>query len=146
MTYQHTQRGTLMIVAFLLFAVLAVAIVWQSSLWSGAVGLIAVGACGLLFSSLTVVVTEQELLWYFGPGFWTYRLSRGEIETAAVVRNHWSNGFGIRIRPGFRLYNVSGLDAVELHLKSGDVRRIGTDDPQGLAAALNLPASSNAPS
>jgi hypothetical protein len=38
--------------------------------------------------------------------------------------------------PGFRLYNVSGLDAVELHLKSGEIRRIGTDDPQGLAAAI----------
>jgi hypothetical protein len=46
------------------------------------------------------------------------------------------NGFGIRMRPGFRLYNVSGLDAVELRLKSGDVRRIGTDDAAGLAAAL----------
>jgi hypothetical protein len=37
---------------------------------------------------------------------------------------------------GFRLYNVSGLDAVELKLKSGDIHRIGTDDPAGLAAAL----------
>ncbi|HEY7842950.1 MAG TPA: hypothetical protein VID30_04620 [Bradyrhizobium sp.] len=34
------------------------------------------------------------------------------------------------------LYNVSGLDAVELRLKSNEVRRIGTDDPQGLAEAL----------
>jgi hypothetical protein len=51
-------------------------------------------------------------------------------------RNHWWNGFGIRSGSGFRLYNVSGLDAVELHLKSHDVRRIGTDDPQGLADAL----------
>jgi hypothetical protein len=31
---------------------------------------------------------------------------------------------------------VSGLDAVELQLKSHDIRRIGTDDPQGLANAL----------
>jgi hypothetical protein len=29
---------------------------------------------------------------------------------------------------------MSGLDAVELHLKSNDVRRIGTDDPQGATA------------
>ena len=39
-------------------------------------------------------------------------------------------------KPGFRLYNVSGLDAVELRLKSHEVRRIGTDDPQGLVEAL----------
>ena len=34
------------------------------------------------------------------------------------------------------LYNVSGLDAVELKLGPNDIRRIGTDDPQGLAEAL----------
>ena len=52
-----------------------------------------------------------------------------------MVRNHWWNGFGIRMRPGLRLHNVSGLDAVELRL-SNEVRHIGTDDPQGLAQAL----------
>jgi hypothetical protein len=44
------------------------------------------------------------------------------------------------MRPGFRLYNVSGLDAVELRLKSGGVRRIGTNDPDGLSASLNSQA------
>jgi hypothetical protein len=67
---------------------------------------------------------------------WTYRLPLGDIEKVAIVRNPWWTGFGIRARSGFRLYNVSGLDAVELHLKSHDVRRIRTDDPQGLADAL----------
>ncbi len=85
---------------------------------------------------MTVDVDANELQWHFGPGWWTYRLALDEIQTVAIVRNHWWNGFGIRTRPGFRLYNVSGLDAVELHLKSGQIRRIGTDDPQGLAAAL----------
>jgi hypothetical protein len=37
---------------------------------------------------------------------------------------------------GFRLYNVSGLDAVELRLTSNDIRRIGTDDPEGLVKVL----------
>ena len=41
----------------------------------------------------------------------------------------------------FRLYNVSGIDAVELHLRSSDIRRIGTDDPQGLAGALKAAAA-----
>ena len=58
------------------------------------------------------------------------------IENVRIVRNNWLNGFGIRMRPGWRLYNVSGLDAVELHLKNDDIRRIGTGDPKGLAAAL----------
>jgi len=58
----------------------------------------------------------------------------------AAVRNKWWNGLGIRKGPGFWLYNVAGLDAVELRLRSGEVRRIGTDDPQGLAAALKAAA------
>jgi hypothetical protein len=97
-------------------------------------------AIAFIFSSLTVEVNGNELRWHFGPGFWTYRLALDDIETVAVVRNHWWNGFGIRMRPGFRLYNVSGLDAVELRLRSSDIRRIGTDDPQGLAGALKSPA------
>jgi hypothetical protein len=93
-----------------------------------------------LFSSLTVSLNDRELRWYFGPGLWTYKLPVDQIETVSVVRNQWWNGFGIRVRPGFRLYNVSGLDAVELRLNSGDVCRLGTDDPDGLYAALNSPA------
>jgi hypothetical protein len=67
---------------------------------------------------------------------WTYRLPLEAIQEVAVVRNHWWNGYGIRTAPGFRLYNASGLDAVELRVGTSDVRRIGTDDPQGLAQAL----------
>ncbi len=137
MPYHHTQRGILIVVVCLAFALLNAAIVWRSGQWSAAIILITLMAIALVFSSLTVELNGKELRWYFGPGFWTYRLPLDEIETVAAVRNHWWNGFGIRMRPGFRLYNVSGLDAVELRLKSGDVRRIGTDDPQGLSAALN---------
>ena len=89
-----------------------------------------------LFSSLTVEVSGTEICWYFGPGLWHYRVALSDIEGVRIVRNTWLNGFGIRVRPGWRLYNVSGLDAVELRLKTGDIRRIGTDDPRGLAAAL----------
>ena len=137
MPYHHTQRGILIAVVCLALALLNAAIVWRCGQWSAAIILTALIAVALVFSSLTVEVNGKELRWYFGPGFWTYRLPLDEIETVAAVRNHWWNGFGIRMRPGFRLYNVSGLDAVELRLRSGDVRRIGTDDPQGLAAALN---------
>jgi hypothetical protein len=132
MRYQHTQRGTWMMAGLLAAALLDAVVPWTS----GLVAFIALIAAAVVFSSLTVEVSAKELKWYFGPGFWSYRLPLDDIQNVAVVRNHWWNGFGIRMRSGFRLYNVSGLDAVELQLKSGEIRRIGTDDPQALAEAL----------
>jgi hypothetical protein len=137
MLYRHTQSGLSIVLLCLVAIAFDIGIIWQTGQWVPAIAaLIVLVAVAILFSSLTVEVSDKELSWRFGPGFWTYRLPLGDIETVSVVRNHWWNGFGIRIASGFRLYNVSGLDAVELHLKSNDVRRIGTDDPQGLANAL----------
>lgn len=139
--YQHTQRGTLMIVVLIAAAAVlaSVAAIEPSSpaRWISLALAVGMAVLAGLFSSLTVEVEDHELRWYFGPGAWSYRLTPAEIESVRVVRNSWLNGFGIRMRPGFRLYNVSGLDAVELKLRNGEIRRIGTDDPSGLAAALS---------
>ena len=140
MPYRHTQRGTVTLIVCLLFAAIDALIAWRSGQWSPVVVLIVLVAVAILFSSLTVEVGDNELRWHFGPGLWTYRLPLDEIKEVAVVKNHLWNGFGIRMGPGFRLYNVSGLDAVELRLKSDEVRRIGTDDPQGLANVLQSQA------
>lgn len=137
--YQHTQRGTLMIIALLVGMIVAAVPtlpVAGGPRWIGLSIVAALAVLAWLFSSLTVIVSDSDVQWYFGPGAWTYRLPRADIAAVSVVRNSVLSGFGIRMRPGFRLYNVSGLDAVELRLKSGDIRRIGTDDPQRLAAAL----------
>jgi hypothetical protein len=136
MPYHHTQPGTMTLLVCLAVGALGAAIIWRTGQMSMIPMLIILFAVGLVFRSLTVEVGESELRWYFGPGLWTYRLALDEIRSVAIVRNRWWNGLGIRMAPGFRLYNVSGLDAVELRLKSGDIRRIGTDDPEGLAAAL----------
>jgi hypothetical protein len=137
MTYRHTQPGTLVLAVTMAIAVFGVALAWMAGDWKPAlVTIIITAAIGLLFPSLTVEVDDSELRWHFGPGLWTYRLPLAEIKDVGIVRNHWWNGWGIRLGPGFRLYNVSGLDAVELRVGPDDVRRIGTDDPQGLAQAL----------
>jgi hypothetical protein len=145
--YHHTQRVTLMQTTLLLLVVLLGGLnlileIFQgerlTGIWFG--GPISVFLCGLMWlrSSLTVEVSDTEIRWYFprGLGLWDYRVALSDIESVRIVRNTWPNGFGIRRRPGWRLYNVSAFDAVELRLKTGDIRQIGTDDPQGLAAAL----------
>jgi hypothetical protein len=140
MPYHHTQPGTVTLVICMAIGAVGVAIIWRTGQMSMLPMLIILFAVGLIFHSLTVEVAGAELRWHFGPRLWTYRLPLDEIASVSIVRNKWWNGFGIRTAPGFRLYNVSGLDAVELQLKSGDIRRIGTDDPQGLAAALKSAA------
>jgi hypothetical protein len=144
MLYRHTQPGLSIVSLCVVAIAFDIAIIWQTGQWiPAAAALVVLTAIAILFSSLTVEVSDNELRWRFGPGLWTHRLPLGDIEKVAVVRNYWWNGFGIRMASGFRLYNVSGLDAVELHLKSNAIRRIGTDDPQGLANALqSLPRKS----
>jgi hypothetical protein len=107
---------------------------WEKWLLGG----LAILFLGLIwfFSSLTVEADGREVRWYFGPGLWTYRIPLTDIASASVVRNSWMHGFGIRVGRGFRLYNVSGLDAVELKLRNGDICRLGSDDAARLAAAL----------
>jgi hypothetical protein len=137
MTYRHTQPGTLLLLSALVAGLVGATLAWRAGQWPPAIAVIVlVIAIAFLFSSLTVEVGEGELRWYFGPGLWSYRLPLAEIRDVGIVRNRWWNGWGIRMAPGFRLYNVAGLDAVELRVGPGDIRRIGTDDPQGLAQAL----------
>jgi hypothetical protein len=137
--YRHTQPGTLLLVVLIVAAIVVGSAAYLNPEPSRVVGL-AIGFGMLfvawLFSSLTVIVSDDELQWYFGPGAWQYRIALADIAGVSIVRNSVLNGLGIRMRPGFRLYNVSGFDAVELHLKSGEIRRIGTDDASNLAAVL----------
>jgi hypothetical protein len=139
MSYRHTQFGAAILATCTVVAVVGAVSAWRITGQPATLiaMLIVLAAICVVFHSLTVEVEAGEVSWYFGPGLWTYRLGLDEIRSVSVVRNHWRNGFGIRKAPGYCLYNVSGLDAVELKLTSGEIRRIGTDDPRGLAAALS---------
>jgi len=60
------------------------------------------------------------------------------------VRNKWWYGLGIRLTPHGWLYNVSGLDAIEIVRRSGKTFRVGTDEPKALAAALRAARGTSA--
>lgn len=137
MPYRHTQPGTFSVAICLLSGTCGALLLWRAGYHSAAMALLlAESIVAVLFSSLTVVVGAGELRWYFGPGLWRTKVPLFAIQEIAVVRNDWWHGLGLRLQPGLRLYSVSGLDAVELRLGADDVRRIGTDDPHGLAAAI----------
>lgn len=96
----------------------------------------------ILFSSLTVKITREELIWYFGPGLWKYRIKLRDISSVTAIRTHPAEGFGVRWWPGKGiLHNVSGRQAVQIVRKNGKIQRIGTNEPQKLVQALQEAAN-----
>jgi hypothetical protein len=90
MRYKHTQVGY--VTGGVLLA--ALPLIYYAFMVEdgelGAFGYAVLGAFGVLavvFSSLTVQVTDRELVFYFGPGFWTRRFALHDIISVKVVRN-----------------------------------------------------------
>jgi len=98
--------------------------------------LVVIGVALVLFSSLTVVIREDELEARFGPGPIRKRFKLSEIESCQVIRNPWYYGWGIRLTPYGMLFRVSGFYAVQIKLRTGMKFQIGTDVPQELEEAL----------
>ena len=108
---------------------------WPNFLWF-LVAAVLLALAAWTFSSLTVKVGPRELVWYFGPGFWKYRLQLADIRSAEPVENRGWYGWGIRRVPGCWLYNVAGLSAVEIERRDQSKIRIGTDEPDRLVGAI----------
>jgi hypothetical protein len=102
----------------------------------GAVTIGFFGVLTVLFSTLTVGVTDRTFRFYFGPGLWTHSFTIRDIQSVKVVRNPAYYGWGIRSTFHGWLYNVSGLRAVELDIKGEGTIRVGTNEPERLKEAL----------
>ena len=90
----------------------------------------------LNFCTLTVTVSDGWLDCRFGLGLIWRRIRLSDVQLAEPVRNKWYYGWGIRLTPYGWLWNVSGLDAVEVTFANGRKFRIGTDDPEPLLTAI----------
>lgn len=112
--YEHTQIGYLNIIIMTAVMVLIGVILANVGINWIAMGVMVVIAIALvLFSSLAVVIREDELEVRFGPGLISKRFKLQDIESCQVVRNPFFYGWGIRLTPHGWLYNVSGFYAVE---------------------------------
>jgi hypothetical protein len=140
--YRHRQVGTLVLLALggSAAAGAAMGILQPGSRFVSAPVVAVLLLAALAFWALTVEVTEDELVVAFGPGWFRKRFGIEEILGARVVRNPWYYGWGIRLTPHGWLYNVSGLDAVELELRGDRRFRIGTDEPERLLEAVRQAA------
>jgi hypothetical protein len=140
--YRHTQIGTMILLVMIVIIVLTIMVIVRT-----APNPVVVAVLGVLllvsamFASLTVTVTTEAVRIRFGPGPIGKSFPLAEIHSARAVRNHWVYGWGIRLTPHGWLFNVSGLDAVELTMSDGKRYRVGTDQPRELLTAIQQAGS-----
>ncbi|MCD4668905.1 MAG: hypothetical protein K8S14_00510 [Actinomycetia bacterium] len=130
--YRHTQIGWLVLVLLGIGILLTGYFGFLYLNWTALSVFGVFVICIILFASLSVIVNDKSIEIRFGVGLIKKKFNLGEIELCTVVRNCWWYGWGIRKIPKGWLFNVSGLDAVELTMRNGKVYRIGTDEPQKL--------------
>jgi len=146
MDYEHIQTGPLAAIVSVFFVA---TFAFTAAAGEGTGALIALGATSLAiagvvwgFSRLRVTVDATGVTVRFGLGWPSRNFPLDEIAGFRRVRNKWWYGLGVRMAPGGAvIFNIWGLDAVELELKAGTKFRIGTDDIEGLIAALGMRTS-----
>jgi len=140
-SYRHTQFGMLVVLAIvgvILFDLYLVTVIGMHPMLIGFTALMLLLLAS--FCSLTVSVDRDKVVARFGPGPIRRTVFVADIRDVRIVRNKWWYGWGIRLTPHGWLYNVSGLDAIEVELADGRRVRFGTDEPDQLAAAIRRTA------
>jgi hypothetical protein len=139
MRYEHTQTGHVLIyglfVAALAFGFarfFQTAPAREISFVISILLLITIGA----FYKLTITIDGETLYGSFGIGLVRKKVALAEIASCEAIRIRWWYGWGIHLTPYGWLYNVAGWNAVAIMLRNGRRFALGTDDPQGLAAAI----------
>ena len=95
------------------------------------------GATAATFRSLTVEVDDTDVKLQFGGGLIKRSFPLECIRSVSQVKTTLLQGWGMRCLGDGWLYNIYGLDAVELQLHSGKRALIGTDESQRLAEAIS---------
>lgn len=139
MKYTHTQLGYWSFIAMvILLAVIAYDVVssgWDSPPYLGVlIILIVLG----LFANLNISVDDEKIILKYGIGLIKKRFLLNRIVDCYQVRNPFYYGWGIRRTPHGWLYNISGLDAVEIVLDNGKKYRLGSDEPEKLCSVIKL--------
>ncbi len=89
--------------------------------------------CLLLFFQMRTSVDNEKIRISYGIGLIKKTIDIHNIERVEIVRNKWYYGLGIRIIKNGWLYNIHGLNAIELKMKnSKSIIRIGTVDNKKL--------------
>ena len=141
--YRHSQIGTLIIVALVIPIIIEIAVIFSPAQIEKA-GILILSftavvflVCLILFYKLTVEIADGILRFWFGLGVIRKTINMDQIVKCQPIRISWWHGWGIHLTPNGWLYNVSGMWAVRIELKSGKKMCIGTDEPETLAQVIN---------
>lgn len=144
--YHHTQVGWAILIAALapILFITAMDLPPEAAMIPRLVFVVLLVAAAA-FGSLTVTIDEVHLTLRFGLTPFRKRVRLASIASFQPVRNKWYFGWGIRYIGTGWLYNVSGLDAVEIVLHDGRLLRVGTDQPDALVGALSTVVTARRP-
>ncbi len=139
--YHHVQQGWLMPVALFggaAFSALILCIAGTEEDLPLALWLVPalILACGFVFSGLGVSVDARGVHVRWGFGWPSKHFAWHEIESFESCEHGWWYGYGLRWTPRGWLWNIQGPWAVRLKLRNGKCFHIGTDDLDGLLAAM----------
>jgi transcriptional regulator with XRE-family HTH domain len=90
----------------------------------------------IFFSSMTIEVNDLDVRWHFAFKQLAKSIPLTEIKSVEKVKNPWWMGLGIHSFGTGWIYNVSGLWGVEIELNSGELIRLGTNQPNYLKQAI----------
>jgi hypothetical protein len=134
--YRHSQLGYLMIICGLI-TIASGAIIFACGLRPLWIPIVAIGVFILVSGyKLTVEIKDGVLKLWFGPGIFWKTIPLEQIAYCEPFKGVFC-GWGIRYTGDGWLYNVSGMKAVTVVLKSGKKIHIGTDELSQLVAAVN---------
>lgn len=141
--YRHTQRSRAPLLVMGAFSLLIVGIGLADRVILPLMLVVAAllaWSCWI-FRQLTIEIDGGELRAWFGSGWPRYSWPLERIASVRTVRNPFWYGIGIRFTPHGMLYNVASGPGVEFRLKSGATFRLGSDDAEALAAAIQTAAA-----
>ena len=87
--------------------------------------------------SLMVTVTPSEVELAYSLGWPSKRIERSRILSVEPLEVPWWHGGGIHLISRGWLWNVWGIETVQLTFSDGSRLLIGTDDPEGLTSVLS---------
>ena len=91
-----------------------------------------------LLGRLTVKIDNTHVRWYFGLFGWpAWKVALTDIRHIEQCQTRWIEGWGIRFTKEGMLYNAAGKGALRITKVDGSSIRLGSAEPDLLAAALN---------